>query len=193
MRRRVLLVAAAIGVGAALALAGTIRAQVPTEDSVIGSGSVSAAQVGLLSFEIDARSGPSGENPSGTLSLSGPFSFSGPVTCLAASGNVALLDVAFPEPLAPALRLRATDNSGLGTPDVLEFFSPVGPACSPPTASGSGGPLLSGDLVVVDAQPFPTSKDQCKNGGWQSYGIFKNQGDCVSFVGTGGKNPPAGH
>jgi hypothetical protein len=36
----------------------------------------------------------------------------------------------------------------------------------------------------------PTTKDQCKNGGWQSYGIFKNQGDCVSFVATGGKNPP---
>ena len=32
----------------------------------------------------------------------------------------------------------------------------------------------------------------CKNGGWQTYGIFKNQGDCVSYVATGGKNPPAG-
>lgn len=38
----------------------------------------------------------------------------------------------------------------------------------------------------------PTNKDQCKNGGWQSYGVFKNQGDCVSFVATGGKNLPAG-
>jgi hypothetical protein len=34
-----------------------------------------------------------------------------------------------------------------------------------------------------------TSKEQCKKGGWQSFG-FKNQGDCVSFVATGGKNPP---
>jgi hypothetical protein len=38
---------------------------------------------------------------------------------------------------------------------------------------------------------LPTTADQCKNGGWQSYGVFKNQGDCVSFVATGGKNPPA--
>jgi hypothetical protein len=30
------------------------------------------------------------------------------------------------------------------------------------------------------------------NGGWQTYGIFKKQGDCVSFVATGGKNPPGG-
>ena len=39
----------------------------------------------------------------------------------------------------------------------------------------------------------PTSKDQCKNGGWRNFGVFKNQGDCVSFVATKGKNPPAGH
>ena len=46
--------------------------------------------------------------------------------------------------------------------------------------------------MVTDAQPFPTSKDQCKNGGWRTFGGFKNQGDCVSFVATGGTNPPAG-
>jgi hypothetical protein len=28
----------------------------------------------------------------------------------------------------------------------------------------------------------PTSKSQCKNGGWHSYSQFKNQGQCVSFV-----------
>lgn len=39
----------------------------------------------------------------------------------------------------------------------------------------------------------PTSKDQCKHGGWQDFGsMFKNQGDCVSFVATGGKNAPDG-
>jgi hypothetical protein len=35
--------------------------------------------------------------------------------------------------------------------------------------------------------PLPATKDDCKNGGWESYGVFKNQGDCVSFVATGGK------
>jgi hypothetical protein len=42
------------------------------------------------------------------------------------------------------------------------------------------------------SSPLPTSKAQCKNGGWKTYGVFKNQGDCVSFVATGGKNPPSG-
>lgn len=41
--------------------------------------------------------------------------------------------------------------------------------------------------------PAPTSKDQCKHGGWQGYADasgrpFKNQGDCVSYVATGGRN-----
>ena len=40
---------------------------------------------------------------------------------------------------------------------------------------------------MVDAPPLPTSKDQCKNGGWRTYGVFKNQGDCVSFVATKGR------
>lgn len=41
----------------------------------------------------------------------------------------------------------------------------------------------------------PTSKAQCKHGGWQSFmnpGTFKNQGDCVSYVATNGKNGPNG-
>ena len=43
---------------------------------------------------------------------------------------------------------------------------------------------------------YPTSTDQCKDGGWQNYTDkngtpFKNQGDCVAYVATGGKNPPA--
>jgi hypothetical protein len=40
--------------------------------------------------------------------------------------------------------------------------------------------------------PLPTGKDQCKDGGWQTFGVFKNQGDCVSFVATRGKNAPSG-
>jgi hypothetical protein len=39
---------------------------------------------------------------------------------------------------------------------------------------------------------LPTSKAQCKKGGWRDFAVFKNQGDCVSFVATKGKNPPSG-
>jgi hypothetical protein len=40
--------------------------------------------------------------------------------------------------------------------------------------------------------PLATSTDQCKNGGWRNFPGFKNQGDCVSFVATNGKNQPSG-
>ena len=40
----------------------------------------------------------------------------------------------------------------------------------------------------------PTSKDQCLKSGWATFNdpSFKNQGDCVSFVATGGKNTAQG-
>ena len=47
--------------------------------------------------------------------------------------------------------------------------------------------------IIPPPGPLPTDKSECKNGGWQNFGgVFKNQGDCVSFVATGGKNPPSG-
>ena len=44
------------------------------------------------------------------------------------------------------------------------------------------------DAAVVN----PSTKEDCKKGGWQDFtsspGPFKNQGDCVSYFATGGKN-----
>ena len=51
------------------------------------------------------------------------------------------------------------------------------------------GPALDN----VSVSDVLQNKDQCKNDGWKSYGVFKNQGDCVSFVATKGKNLPAGN
>ena len=39
-------------------------------------------------------------------------------------------------------------------------------------------------VVVVDAPPLPTSKDQCKQGGYAALG-FTSQGKCVAFVQRG--------
>ena len=61
------------------------------------------------------------------------------------------------------------------------------------TRFGTPTPItFGGDVIVHDARPLPSSKDRCKNGGWQSYGVFTNQGDRISFVATGSKNPPTG-
>ncbi len=52
---------------------------------------------------------------------------------------------------------------------------------------GSGGFDL---WMTTRAQIFPMTKDECKNDGFERFGIFKNQGDCVSYVATGGTNTP---
>lgn len=56
------------------------------------------------------------------------------------------------------------------------------------------------DDVSLLVSILPTSKDECKKGGWETFvnvntgmQIFKNQGDCVSFVATQGKNLPANY
>ena len=56
----------------------------------------------------------------------------------------------------------------------------------------------SAETTAYDFEPVvtaPTSKDDCKKGGWQSFDdpAFRNQGECVSFVATNGGNPPAAH
>jgi hypothetical protein len=59
-------------------------------------------------------------------------------------------------------------------------------------AGTSRGPGVVGDVFTMTGTlttppPVPTDKDQCKNGGWQNLGddqgeLFRNQGQCVSFV-----------
>jgi hypothetical protein len=52
--------------------------------------------------------------------------------------------------------------------------------------------IFDNDGVAVLAANMPATKAACKKDGWRSFGVFKNQGDCVSWVATGGRNPPAG-
>jgi hypothetical protein len=64
----------------------------------------------------------------------------------------------------------------------------IGPATGSILGVLGGPPLFSENFASSGAVQL-TSKEQCRDGGWQSFG-FKNQGDCVSFLATGGKNPP---
>jgi hypothetical protein len=89
----------------------------------------------------------------------------------------------------------ATD---FGTLSASSAGTTAGNASATLTSSSEGTANVSATLdsqmvstaVTFTPPPRPTSADQCNKGGWQSYGVFKNQGDCVSFVATHGKNPP---
>jgi hypothetical protein len=52
------------------------------------------------------------------------------------------------------------------------------------------GTVLSQTLLRPCGPPI--TKADCKNSGWKAFDVFKNQGDCVSFVATGGRNQPSG-
>ena len=62
-----------------------------------------------------------------------------------------------------------------------------------PTTAGAAQTTPGGDsdAFLAKIATLPTSVDQCKNGGWKTFGVFKNQGDCVSFVASKGKHPPS--
>jgi hypothetical protein len=163
-----------------------------SEDSVTGSGTA-----GPYSFVFDAHSGPSGENPTGTATISltsTPSVFtSGPVTCLAVEGNRAVIGIENgPGSLTAG---EGTLIEAYDDPDALFFRLVFAPptTCTTDPSGYTPIPVSNGSITINDATPLPTSKDQCKKGGWQTYGVFKNQGDCVSFVATKGKSQPAAH
>lgn len=192
--------ATALVLGALLMLPAAAQGQ--AQDSVEGSG-----EVLLTSFSVSLQSGPNGENPTGTLVLSGFVSGTATPTCLRVSGNTAVAAYVFVDGpnSGRAFIAEVVDNGPPvnGQPvDVTTYagFLELGPLATcpapgagpPPGFSSVGaGPLLSGDVTVTDAPSLPIATAECKNGGWRQYGAFKNQGDCVSFVATGGENPPA--
>lgn len=66
------------------------------------------------------------------------------------------------------------DDDGDGVPDTAD-------AC----------PIQAG--AAQNGCPMPIAQDQCTKNGWKGYGTtFRNQGDCVSFVATRGRNQPRG-
>jgi parallel beta-helix repeat protein len=83
---------------------------------------------------------------------------------------------------------------GTTTPAPNGSFTVTLPSVAPGTVISATATDAAGDTseFAKDIVTLPASADQCKKGGWQAYGVFKSQGDCVSFVATGGKNSPTG-
>jgi hypothetical protein len=199
VRRGALFVVAAVGLALG-AFVAPAPAQTVGEDSAAGD--VITVQFRPEGFVFDAHSGPSGENPSGAVTWVDRFSrFGGPVTCLTVTGNRATIGFENQRDFAEVIKgglLFVEDNGtpGVGQDNVrgrLIFPMDAAPPTVCPPNTEVYNPLNTvtvGELAVHDAPAFPTSKEQCQNGGWQAFPGFRNQGDCVSFVVTGGRNPP---
>jgi hypothetical protein len=109
----------------------------PTQDSVTGSGTSSFCGG---TFEVNAQSGPQGENPTGQVTC-GSF-FAGPVTCLNVIGNVALLNIQ--TSTFGTVALRITDNGTTG--DRVEAIP--GSGCVLPQTGYVDIGFSGGDITV---------------------------------------------
>ena len=116
---------------------------------------------------VDVHSGPSGENPAGSVSfrtqidVSGrPFDIGigGPATCLGVTGNTAIIKF---HAMSPDIGVdfgvgvvTLVDNGG----SALDLFG-TGLSSSPNDCSSGGvsGDQLNGRAAVFDAQPIPTA------------------------------------
>jgi hypothetical protein len=122
---------------------------------------------GVYNIAISASSGPSGENPSGTVSFDllinridhpQPFliNYAGPVTCLNVQGNTAILNADTSEYGLATVEL--TDNGGGGADNFRFGFGNAPTDCSSfPGSSMADVPLQAGRAVVYDASTTPTT------------------------------------
>ena len=143
--------------------------------------------------DITAQSGPSGENPTGTVSyIRDPDTdVDGPVTCLRVTGP----GLGAGTPAAPTtatlnfrdsftgriFTVELVDNGGGGADQIRDSDSFRSATDCSPLLNGVSDGLFSGRAIVFDAPSLPTSKAQCRKGGYAQFG-FKNQGQCVAFV-----------
>jgi hypothetical protein len=179
---RIVVLALALAAGALLLAAGQVAAQTSGQDSVRGTVTVSDGVIETV-VGFDASSGPSGEDPGGTVAgLVQGTVLVGRVTCLSVTDNRAVVGL--------EVELSGFDTYFVvvdgGATGVDEFGARPsdGPATDCAHVTGvPTSPVVSGNIVVIDSKPVPTSKDQCKNSGWRTYGTtFRNQGECVAFV-----------
>jgi len=162
----------------------------PGTDTVTAAGdNLILDDYGSVDIEVDAHSGPSGEDPGGHVSfVAGQIlPISGPVTCLNVSGNTALMTVSPTGSFVELALVRVVDNGGSGLDRFEYIWAPppmqISGDCHVDWPQLFGGPLI-GRAVVSDVDPprsFPTSKRQCKRGGYKRFG-FKSKRLCIRYV-----------
>lgn len=145
-------------------------------------------------FGIDAHSGPSGEDPSGTVSFPELGIVDAPITCLEVrpvtffGGTFLQATMNFPAYGQTTMQI-SDDTPSQDQPDDV-VVSAIGSTraaadCSPLAFSDANvtGRVTTGDVAFVDVPPLPTRKAQCKHGGWRDFGSsFRSQGHCIAYV-----------
>jgi hypothetical protein len=125
----------------------------PTPTAGLDTAVATGSSLSFQNIDINAQSGPSGENPSGHMSfmLFGTELASGPVTCLSVNGNDAVLNA---QTDFGVVTVELVDNGGNGQ-DTMSAIGGRRAAtdCSPFNNSGLTESLTSGRATVFDASP----------------------------------------
>lgn len=157
-------------------------AQTPTQDSVTGSAGTGSGR-GFALFTFDVRSGPSGEDPTGTVTIDSFFGVIGPLdaTCLSVSANKAGMVVRAPEATSSIAGLAISVEDGGPGQDKIDWHTVMTLPSDCPVPSEPLEPTVSGDVTVSDAPPPPTTYAQCRQAGWVRYG-FESHAACTAYV-----------
>lgn len=172
--------------GAAGASSGAAPASAADSVVAAGRGRYYYTDIGIILL-----SGAPGQGPTGSASFNVfGIPILGPVTCLSVTGP----DLGGGRPGSPTtavmnvlsttfgvVTVRLVDNGGNGADTISAYPAGRGEGDCSPFTGGVDDVLIAGRATVFDAPLIPTSKDQCKNGGYAQFG-FRNQGQCVAFV-----------
>jgi hypothetical protein len=146
---------------------------------------------GPVRMTIKALSGPTQENPTGTVEFTRPSGekLTGRVTCVSVKGAMATVGVRFERALPggqPAALIDVLDysNTDVLIPDrvAIDPTSAVPSQCPFPVHMTAFRETTNSTFTVLRAPPLLTTKAQCRQGGWQQYGIFANQRECMAYV-----------
>lgn len=145
-------------------------------DEVIGG----SGHVAATDFTVSIHAGPDGENPSGSLTLSGFYDFTATPSCVNVAGNVAVSGYRIDTgPYAGQGFLASVQgNGGLGGGSDSDQVFYSGVLATPPTGcqapsdppppfqfTGGGGPLSSGSISVTGGPPATAPP-------WRPSGVF---------------------
>jgi streptogramin lyase len=199
--RRLILTVAVLSTAIAMLAPAVAGAQVPRRDAISGVLYVEPQCPGCITpprYFFDAVSEADGGRPQGTVSYvtgerQGEMGVRGVVSCLSVNANRATVGLNFDSPpyvgspqsrsallflqdngLATADRIAVQRLPGATAPSSCPANPPAGTAFAPGHGGGDG-------VTVVDRQPGPVLKRQCRAGGWARYG-FGSRKACIDFV-----------
>ena len=185
---RAALCAGALAVAAAVA--GSARAATTPALTFTGCGSANglfqvtvngSGFAGYPGLDVEITTSEAGAipNPNYVLPLGAPNIGFGAAATLAADGSFSFpFSTGSGQQLPAAVKVYSFD-AGTGAQGALLY-----------------GTTISASTVCADASiagakwSVPTRPSDCGVGAWRGWGLFRNQGDCISFLSTGGSNPP---